>query len=451
MRALTLLAMSLLLLSVAAVRAEAGAPFDPASSAGAPPAEEVVAWPASPTAPPRASALVAVVEVLGNHRTGSDIILNAAAIPPLPLPEGALAEIRQRLMNLKLFETVEVAGLDLESAPRITIAVKERWTLFPIPFVSSSSRGTSAGAFLLETNLLGRNKTIVVGGSYSSWGASGFALYRDPSVVGTKATLRASTIYAVNDRERRRDDEVITAYRDRRLELALLPGVRVTPHLNLAAGWFASRIRGTADADTAGAPPMSLGSGWMHGWVAAVEYQGADVRSYHDEGLSMAATYKQARRALGAARDVLDLTGRAQYTRALLPGQATSVSVQADLIDGGSPALDVRFLGGRAGSRGFDPQTLWADRAVTLTFEHQVPFLVRGWGIWTAVAFVDAGTASLRATAPDDERATESFLNPGAGLRLYLPRTSFPAIGFDASYSTDSGELFTSVAVGVSM
>lgn len=451
MRALMPFAMSMLLQSV--VAAEAGEPFAPRSSTGDSPTAEVVEWPTSPRVESAAveapSALS--VEVIGNHRTGRDIILNAAAIPPPPLPRGGLAEIRQRLMNLKLFETVEVTGHDLDTAPKITIAVKERWTLFPIPFVSSSSRGTSAGAFLLETNLLGRNKTIVGGGSYSSWGAAGFALYRDPSVGGTMATLRASAIYAVNNRERRRDDEIVAAYRDRRLELSLLPGVQVMPRLNLAAGWFASRIRGTAEADVDDAPSMSLGGGWMHGWIAAVEYQGADVRSYHDEGLSMSATYRHARRELGAERNVLDLSGRAQYTRSLLPGQATSFSVQTDLIDGGSPALDIRLLGGRAGSRGFEPQTLWADRAVTLTLEHQVPFIVRGWGIWTAVAFVDAGTASLRATDPDDERAIESFVNPGAGLRLYLPRTSFPAIGLDVSYSTDTGELFTSVAVGVSM
>ncbi len=443
--------------------APARAPSAPGSSP-APAAGEPATWPqAAPAAAPSSrsspssaspdaspSERLAAVEIIGNLRTGRDVILAAAAIPPLPLSELALAQVKQRLLNLRLFEIVEVTGRDLATAPTITIRVKERWTLFPIPFISTSSRGVQGGVFLLETNLFGRNKTVVVGGSYASWGAAAFTLYRDPSVLGSRFTLRANAIYAVNDRERRVAGDVVASYRDRRLDLMLLPGVQLTRRLNLSAGGCANRSRGERHDGAAAAalPPMALAGGWQHGPAAAAEYRGSDFRTYYEDGLLVTAAYRQARQALGAERDVLDLSGRVQYTRELVPGHASSAVMQADLIDGGSAALDVRLLGGRVGSRGFEKDSLWIDRAATLTFEHQVPFFVRGWGIWTALAFVDLGGTSL--TGPSG-RQTDLFINPGAGLRLYLPRTSFPAVGLDVSYSTDSGEVFTSVAVGVSM
>lgn len=454
--ALTILFTSLPLPSwISVARGEPLSPLAPSLSPSAPDASpapvagEPETWPEAAPASRSAAERLAAVEIVGNLRTGSDVILAAAAIPPLPVSELALIQVKQRLLNLRLFETVEVTGSDLATSPRITIRVKERWTLFPIPFISTSSRGVQGGVFLLETNLLGRNKTVVVGGSYASWGAAAFTLYRDPSVLGTRMTLRANATYAVNDRERRVDDLVVASYRDRRLDLMLLPGVQITERLNLSAGWYANRSRGEAlDDDGDALPAMTLAGGWQHGPAAAIEYRGSDFRTYYEDGLLVTAAYRQAREAMGAERDVLDLNGRVQYTRELVSGQASSVVVQADLIDGGSSALDVRLLGGRVGSRGFEKDSLWIDRAATLTLEHQVPFFVRGWGIWTALAFVDLGAASLNGP---DGRQTDAFINPGAGLRLYLPRTRFPAVGLDVSYSPDSGEIFTSVAVGVSM
>lgn len=396
---------------------------------------------------PSATPLLPTIEIFGNERTRREVILAAAAIAPERFDALALARIRQRLLNLRLFERVEVSGDHLEApAPVITIRVKERWTLFPIPFFSSSSRGVQGGLFLLETNLFGRNKTIVAGGSYASWGAAVFSFYQDPSVAGTPVTLRASLSYAENERQRRTGGDVVYQYEDHRFELLALPGLQFTRAMNLSIGAFASHNASapmTASSPGEPAVPRPPAEGWLLGWAAGLDYRGADLRGYYDEGLTASALYKQARHALGASRDVFDLTARAAYTRAFFAGQATSVSAQVDLIEG-DPIADVRLLGGRPGSRGFEAQTMWADRAATLTVQHQVPVLVRGWGIWTAVGFVDLGYAAL-------EGRGNGFVTPGAGVRLHLPRTSFPAVGLDASYSLESDALFTTVSVGVTM
>lgn len=409
-----------------------------ATPAEAAPVEAITAAPAA-AAPARP---VVGVDVEGNKRTAHDVIVALAAVDRAqPLDDVALAEIRQRVMNSKLFERVELIVRESERGPVLVVRVVERWTLFPIPFVSSSSRGTQGGVYLLDTNLFGRNKLIVAGGSYASWGGAGFALYQDPSVAGTRATLRASLSYAQTTRERRRHDEVVQTTDDTRGEVTLLAGYRVARTLWLSAGWFAAHTRDEPGGD---APVMTTTSGYLSGPTAMIEYRNTNFKMYYDEGLSGVVQYKQARKALGADRDVLDIWGRAQYTRALLPGQSTTAMVQGYAVHGGDRLADVRLLGGATGTRGFELQSLWVDRAATATLEHQIPVVVRGWGIWTANGFVDVGRVSLGGTH-------QSFATPGAGVRLYLPRMNFPAVGFDLAYSLDVEKVFASVSVGMSM
>jgi len=381
------------------------------------------------------------IEIIGNARTAREVILEAAAIGSEdPLDAESLDGIRQRVMNLKLFERVDVTLRGASEARVLTIRVKERWTLIPIPFVSTSSRGTQGGVFLLETNLFGRNKLVVAGGSYASWGGMLFAIYQDPALAGTRATLRAAASYSQTLRERRVDDRKVYAVDDTRTDVSLLGGYRVTPALRLSAGWFVTHSRDEAKPEFAAMP---LAGGYLHGPTVAAEYRGSDFKLYYDEGLGGAAQARLARHALGADRDVLDLSARLQYTRSLWRDHATSLIVQGFAVDGDGVA-DARLLGGIAGTRGFALQSLWVDRAATVTLEHQVPVLVRGWGIWTVNGFVDAGRASLRGDHG-------SFVTPGAGLRLYVPRMNVPAVGFDIAYSTGVDKVFASGSIGLSM
>ena len=376
----------------------------------------------------------ASVEIAGNRRTERGVIVDAARIPAGQLDEDALADVRQRVLNLRLFESVEVTM----TGTIVTIRVKEKWTLIPIPFVSSSSRGMQGGLFILESNLFGRNKLLAVGGMYGSVAAQALAIYRDPSVAGTRVVIRANAQYTKATRERRVDDEVVDRYDDARSEAALLVGYRITDRLTLAGGWFFSRVAPDADPMY---PKMALANSLEHGFAAFFEYRGADTKLYYDEGLTTTVELKQAGDSLGSDHDLLDVVARAKYTRGWFGSQATTLSAQVDVVDG-DPILDAHLLGGRTGTRGFDQQTLWVDRAATLTLDHQVPFLRRKWGIWTATGFVDVGASRFAGE-------TTKFATPGVGLRLYLPRVSFPALGVDVSYSTATERAYISAAIGL--
>jgi Surface antigen variable number repeat len=369
---------------------------------------------------------VGQLRVEGNRRTAAPVILDAAGIKHGDRFEpGTPAEVKQRVLNLRLFRDVTVTPEPRGGQVDLSIRVVERWTLLPVPFVGASSRGLRAGAFVLESNLLGWNKTLVAGGIYSGEGPSAFALYRDPGVGGSRALLRSSLRYGDLLREQFDGARRIYAYRDERFEAALAGGYAIAPWLDVYLGWY-GMLAGARPEEDEMAPPEA---GPLHGWTGDLEVRAQDFHLYFNEGLLARLSYRHALAALGADRDVLELRGLAQYAWRVAGDQSTSVTVQGAFTDG-DPVLDAALVGGVPGTRGFERLGLWAERAASVTVEHQVPVLRFSWGIWTLNGFGEAGASRWR-----DRR--EEYVTPGLGFRLYLLGLAFPALGVDVAYSIE--------------
>jgi Surface antigen variable number repeat len=380
---------------------------------------------------------VGELRVEGNERTRAPVILGAAGIKSGDRfgPQTA-AEVKQRVLNLRLFRAVVVVPEPRGSAVDLSIHVVERRTLLPVPFVGASSRGVRGGLYLLESNLFGWNKLLALGGTYSAEGLSGFALYRDPGVGGSRALLRGSLRYGDLLREQFDGEERVYAYRDERFEGSLAGGYQVLPWLATYLGWYGALAGAGPEGDEM--PPP--GAGPLHGWTGDVEVRAQDFHLYFNEGLLARLSYRHALAALGADRDVLELGGFAQLAWRLAGDQSTSVTAQGALSEGDA-VLDVLLLGGVPGTRGFERLGLWAERAATVTIEHQMPLLRFDWGIWTVNGFAEAGAAGWRG-------GRESFVTPGAGFRLYLLGVAFPAVGVDVAWSIEDQRPLGMASVG---
>jgi hypothetical protein len=394
--------------------------------------------------PPSAGAAVigevAGLRVIGNQRTRSPVILDAAGIAIGDRFEPGMAEvIEQRVLNLRLFRAVEVSASARGAEVDVAIQVVERWTLLPIPFVAGSSRGMRGGAYLLESNLLGWNKLVVLGAIYSGGeGPSAFALYRDPSVAGTRGLFRAMARYGDLLREQYRGADRVYAYRDGRVDLSASGGYAVTPWLSLFAGAYAvpawsESVEGEA------APPAN---GTVFGWSGELELRAQDFHLYFNEGIGGRLSYRQAREDLGAERDVLELSALVQVARPVFGDQSIAVTGQA-WWHRGDAVLDAVLMGGLPGSRGFERLGLWAERAASVVVEHQVPVFRTSWGIWTANTFAEAGASEWRARR-------DGHVTPGVGFRLYLLGVAFPALGVDAAYSLDDDRVLGMASFGFS-
>lgn len=393
----------------------------------------VAALPAAPLA----AETVQEIAVEGNARTSRDVIVRALDVRPGDtLDDAALATLRQRVLNLRLFREVEVASRPAGTGVVLTVRVEERWTLVPIPFVGASEGSLRAGLALLESNLLGRHKQLVLLGAYASTGSTARVLYRDPAVLGTRGVLALDLAAEELVREQADGFDVIYAWRDRRVEASVRPGVRIGRRLAIRAGPFLLLRESRAEEDHA--PPPSAGRDL--GIAADLELSGQDHRGWFEAGPLLRAYARRSLPALGSDRRFTQASAHAAWSVAALADHAASAAL-AGLVADGDPVLDAFALGGRPGSRGLREGGLWAERALAATLDYQVPLWRPGWGTVTALAFVDGGVAAWRG---DETR----WVAPGAGFRVYLRSVALPAIGLDLAWSTAGRSLAPSFFLG---
>ncbi len=145
--------------------------------------------------PPQITAII----IEGNHRTKPHIILREMKSRVGDRVDRELVEGDQkRILNLGLFNRVEIQGAMADSGVQLFVLVDERWNLWPYPILFVNDRDWSKlsyGAGLLYFNFRGRNETI----SASGWGGYNPALqldYANPWIFGRQNLFGRWRFYA---------------------------------------------------------------------------------------------------------------------------------------------------------------------------------------------------------------------------------------------------------------
>ncbi|RKI04958.1 FtsQ-type POTRA domain-containing protein [Corallococcus sp. AB038B] len=392
---------------------------------------------AAPPEPKVLTGRIERIEIQGNTRTKESIIVRALRMAPGDhLTAGDVDELKRRLMNLKLFTSVDVTTHAEGPGVALHVQVEERWTLLPIPIFSSSDGQWQAGLFAVESNLLGLNKMLVFGGLGGNRGGTLFTMFKDPGIAGSRWTGLVTLNASRTDRERRVNDVITDAFTDRRFDLSGTLGYQLTPELNVGAGLFSLTNKPLASAPGGAVPER----GSVHGVTLMAEYLGQDFHFYFNEGLVARATYREGVRALGSARDLQQFSLSASYTLPVLGTHALTLTAAYSRTRG-DPFLDAQLLGALTGSRGFTAATLWAETASTATLEYQVPLWSPRLATVTAHVFVDVGRVKWRDTLT-------RYATPGVGVRVYLRDVAVPAVGLEAVRDPESGDILPVVTVG---
>jgi len=377
---------------------------------------------------------IASVTFEGNDRTREQVLRRAVdAAPGDPYTEETAEEIRDDLRSLGLFSSVEVApdpaavaavppadgagrGGGTEGVD-VVVTLEERWTLIPIPFFRAGSSGAAGGLFVLESNLLGYNKQLVGGGTLGSDGFGGFLAYNDPAVLGSRWLFSLSA--------RAGEDEV---------ESATAAGGEEWSHLEDRVGAgasvgyrFGDRVTTRLGADyeyvsvsDSGRPGVVSDGGVQFVTLTAeVGLSDLDPQLFFRSGYRVAVTAEatpgEAAGAFGA---------RATRTWAVFEQHRLEWSVRGGT--GQRPFVLRDRLGGRDGQRTIEQGTVAADTWAAGGALYEVPVLTPQWGTITTLAFYEGGYIA---------DADDAYHGGGGGLRLYLSRITFPALGFDIAWN----------------
>ena len=381
------------------------------------------------------------MRIEGNKRTKSDHIrylardcLEEQGAESIGIVNGP--ELEQCLMNSELFTEISVSTDEF-----LTISVKDRWTLIPLPYVRSQEDSTNIGGFVMDSNFLGRGQLVVLGATFGSLGNTYFAMLRDPSVAFTDWTSRAMYIHDFGDIFRYEGDVKVDGYHQKEQILSLAPGYQFTSDLEgrIFLGYTTRDYDEAEDFETV---PEDYRF-WSAG--LGVEYDATDYKFYFREGhrVEVEIRHQFARSGEGDPT----LSGEIEWDWQLpFPGRnALKISFEGIAVDSDSP-VDSFQLGGRKSLRGVQDKGLWVQYLAGAVADYHLPLWEGRWGTWAAGPF--ASYAYYKPAAGESEAGWQDTVSYGVGLFYYLKKIAFPGVGIVAGRNEDFSGNFVTFQLG---
>jgi hypothetical protein len=386
---------------------------------------------------------VSRVVYAGNARTQDAAIAELTGIEAgMPLSDIDIDAAKQNVLKSGIFSEVDLTVDAKDGGAVVTVSVKEKWTLIPVPSGYYGSGGWSAGLDLVELNFLGLRRTLVIGGSDSNLGLSGTIAYIDPRFLHTKTAFKAFSSYGRDAEEARYMDgasyaafDMTTAdagiYAEYPSEGRLRADIELTlRYTGISAADVASNA-GLYDATLVLVPG------------AGIAYDGQRFSEYRETGPTASATYAHGFSFRDMpSYDIVSLSAEEKFG-AFLDGVA-------DIgLEGRYGSRSFQALGPLSGSgyRTLPQGCSYSGKNLALYSALELPFVKAGWCVMTGGAFYEGG---IYATGLKGD-TVELFHGPGISYRLYLHDVAVPAIGIDVAYNVPVGIFVFSANVGLSL
>ncbi len=110
--------------------------------------------------------------------------------------EEKFAESIQNLLNTNIIETVDIKYEEVNGGITVSVDVAEKWTLVPVayPYYDTVS-GLGVSVKIVETNLFGYNKNLVISGEYDDDKTALLVVYNDKNFLGTDFNFTSTGFY----------------------------------------------------------------------------------------------------------------------------------------------------------------------------------------------------------------------------------------------------------------
>lgn len=377
-------------------------------------------------------------EFRGLQRTKEAVLLRAIdAKVGTPYTPEVYEEIERDIRRLGLFDRVAVRPEPKNVQGQSTVVeveLRERWTLVPIPFFTTSSAGSSGGLFVIENNLLGYNKRLITGGAYGSAGFNGLLVYVDPAILGSSFLGSLSLSLGRSEEETITLEEApIASWEANYTRGQLRFGYAVTDEVSLSTSVAYQRERFLSDRVPPGAAEEE--SAVYHGGSLSVSR--TDPLRYFSAGYAfeLEGSYQ-----LNASSD-REWWVATQFSQDFPLFQDHRLRYALVAEESERTFWRTTRLGGRETQRTIDRESVPAERYVSAGVTYEFPVYRPDWGTVTLLGFYEGGILT------DDNY----YHGPGGGFRLYLSRITLPAVGFDIAYRGTEDLWLFSFSIGMSM
>jgi len=355
------------------------------------------------------------------------------------LEDSTVEKLREDLLRLKIFSEVEIYlsetdGSACRESCHLTIRLKEKWTLYPIPVYVKYRDTEIGGAFLVESNLFGKNQGAALGALISNRGWQGLVGFTDPHIgfsrFSTSMRYLTGRVF-IEDADA--DAKIWRSYTLMRHDFQSATGYTWKNQ------FFIGALLGYRSADVydnssvASASVLNSGVRLRFASVTPHDFFQTGFESTFDSEKGFTLRGEDLHTVSSASALHLKTFTR-QYLSLLFSFQYSHYP----------DALEQR-LGGWQGTRTLPALLIPADKFIVSALNYQIGFLKFSWATFAALGFFDIGSARRDGSMPI------YFYGPGAGLRMYLSEITIPALGVDIARDLPTQNLQISFFIGYNL
>ncbi|MDC7233010.1 MAG: hypothetical protein PQJ58_07245 [Spirochaetales bacterium] len=321
----------------------------------------------------------------------------------------------------------------------ITVNVRDRWTLIPIPIFSFSQNGAwRVGVLGIEGNLLGYYKTLGLGFFFGSEGWSLLSFYSDSIFLGTDMTFSSFANLGLNETtDENVYEETLRSYQSDEIRLGVSLEYPFTEEFSITGGW--EYDRSVLREDSAAATGLDdLNS---TGVTGALKWMDIYYDIPYEYGLMSKVTYGW-NWGLAGTENYQSVKGRVKW--GLNPAWKHLFLLTADAgYSQNLPAQSQFRLGGAPGSLVLPMGRIAADEYAAASAVYNIPLWYFPGGTLSMKAFYEGGYYS------SDLVDNTLFHGPGTGLEVFINNLAIPALQFNIAWNLETGRYQFTAGVGM--
>lgn len=345
-------------------------------------------------------------------------------------------ELREAgIFNPEITTTTEIENLEAV----ITVNVKDKWTLIPIPIFSFSKNGAwQLGALGIEGNLLGYNKTLGLGLFLGSEGWSLLSFYSDSIFLGTDMTLSSSVNLGLNETsDENVEEETIQSYQSDEIRLGMSLEYPFTEKFSLTGGWGYDRSLLRDDSAIA----TGLEDLYSTGLSGSLKWKDIYYDIPYEYGLLLRLRYGW-NWGLQNTDDYQKITGKMKWS--INPAWKHLLLISADAgYSANIPAQSQFRLGGSPGSLVLPMGRIAADKYAVSTAVYKIPLWYFPGGTLSLKGFYETGYYE------SDLVNQTLFHGPGTGIEIFINNLAIPALQFNIAWNLETGRYQFTAGVGM--
>lgn len=371
------------------------------------------------------------VIITGNSKTQRNSILKWGGIQiGKKISKDELGEIVEKLKRAYQFNLKNIEFKD----ETLHIEVEDKWSMFPVPMITQSGNYYSRGLLLYENNFLGRLGTFAPGIFWTNSGLNGIFYWQEDNVFTQNVGMKVLMLHKSDLTEFRRSEEVVNSFDTRLDTIILTPNFHKGRHDHkLGPIYIKKEVLNTSEETIFNSE--SFGLYYRH------HYNNYKKLPILFDGLYTSYDLFLLRDSKGEL-DYLQ-GGDIQY---ILPHLQNFLKAQIHFYQtNNSGYLSPKMLGGNEGHRGYDRESLPAQRNIGFMVQEQIHI----WkNIYTS-PFYEFNSTKLIKPVQNGIKINESTI--GLNFSYYFKKISIPAVIIEYARNIDNKSNHFHLNVGLKL